>query len=508
MSMQPPPLLELRGISKAFPGVQALDDVSFAVQRGRVHALLGANGAGKSTLIKILVGALQRDAGEILLDGQPVALRNPQEAAHLGIACIFQDPALVPRLSAEQNIFLGQEIKRLGFIAKGLQRKRAAELLAPLAPHLSPGRPVGTLRTSERQLVALAKALLSGNRIVIMDEPSASMTDIETAALFSAIQQLRSSGVCVIYTSHRLEEVFQIADEVTVLRDGRHVRTCAIAEVNRSELVNLIVGRELRIEERRRDIDVGNEVLSVHELTRDGVFKNVTFSVRAGEIVALAGLVGAGRSEVARAILAADPVTSGTVSYPKRKKRVRQPSDAVKAGIMMIPEDRKKQGIIPKMAVGDNIMLSSITRYVNRVLGLIQAQKVQRAIKEHVRQLDIRPRGAEKRPIQTLSGGNQQKVLVARAIESEANLLIFDEPTAGVDIGTKAEIHRLIVDLAARGKGILLISSETEEVLTLADRILIMRGGRLIGELEGHAASSHDVLKHALGEQEQRSQPV
>ncbi|MFQ3567667.1 MAG: sugar ABC transporter ATP-binding protein [Aggregatilineales bacterium] len=496
------PLVEFHNISKAFPGVQALDSVSFSIKRGRVHALLGANGAGKSTFIKILAGAVPRDTGDVIFDGVPVEIHNPQDAARLGIASIFQEPALIPLFSAEQNIFLGQEkTNRWGLIRRQAQHHRAVELMRPLAPHIDVRQPVNTLRTSERQLVALAKALLAGDKLVIMDEPSASMTDVEIQALFSAIGQLRASGVSVIYISHRLEEVFHIADDVTVLRDGKHIHTGPVAGLTRHQLVSLIVGHEVRVEERRTTYEAGDEVLIVESLSRANVFTDISFRVRAGEIVALAGLVGSGRSEIARGVLGADPTDGGTVIYPRGRKRVKQPADAIRAGVVMIPEDRKNQGIIPKMTVGDNMMLSSIRRYIYQFLGLIQSKLVQSAIQKHVDQLQIRPQGAEKRQIQTLSGGNQQKVLVARAIESEAALMIFDEPTAGVDIATKSEIHKLIIRLAEAGKGILLISSETEEVLTLADRILIVRNGRLVGEIEGHSATSAHIMARALGEE-------
>jgi ribose transport system ATP-binding protein len=495
-------LLEIKNVYKAYPGVQALDDVSFSVARGEVHALLGANGAGKSTMIKILAGAVPRDSGEILIDGESVQLENPQVAARLGIACIFQEPALIPLLTVEQNIFLGKEItNQAGMISSSAQRKRARELLEPLAPYIKTGQQVIALRTSERQLVALARALLAGDKLVIMDEPSASMTEAELHALFAAIGRLKAEGVSVIYVTHRLEEVFQIADTVTVLRDGKHIHTGPINELTRPQLVNMIVGREVRVEARRRDIEIGRELLRVRGLTRDLVFEDISFDVRAGEVVALAGLVGAGRSEIMRAVLGADPYDSGTIQYPRDGVKVSSPARAVRASVVMIPEDRKNQGIIPQMSVADNLILSSIWRYVHKYVGLVQSSRVSRAIAENVRKLDIRPPGAENRAIETLSGGNQQKTLLARAMESGADLLILDEPTAGVDVGTKAEIYRWIVDLASEGRGILLISSEIEELLTLADRILVIRQGRLVGEINGQSATSHDIHRLALGEE-------
>jgi ABC-type sugar transport system ATPase subunit len=495
-----PPLLALQHISKAFPGVQALHDVSFAVERGEVHALLGANGAGKSTLIKILAGAVQRDAGEIEFDGLRVGTTDPHEAAGRGIAVLYQEPALVPHLSVSQNIFLGRErTGRLGLLRRAEQRRHAREILAAVADWIDPDAPVAALRASERQLVALAKSLLQAPKLMILDEPTASMTAREIRGLFAIIDRTRRSGAAIIYITHRLEEVYAIADRMTVLRDGRHVATARPADLPRADLVTLIAGRELRGEARPAAAVPGQPLLVAEGLSREGVFSDVSFTIRAGEIVALAGLVGAGRTEIARAILGADPLDRGTLRFPHGDGPVRDPAGGLKAGIAMVPEDRKRTGIVPQMSVADNLLMSSIGRYANRI-GLIDRVQARAAVARSVEGLDIRPRGSEQRPVETLSGGNQQKVVLGRAIASGAPVLVLDEPTAGVDVGAKAEIHRLITGLAARGHGILLISSETEEVLTLADRILVIREGRLARELEGHGASSLDVIRSALGE--------
>ena len=435
-----------------------------------------------------------------MFNGARAALSDPREAAELGIVCIFQEPALVPGLTAEQNIFLGREqTKRFGWIAANNQRDQALALLAEVAPQVSPTQKVRSLRTSERQLVALAKALLADAKLIIMDEPSASMTAQETELLFAAIARLRTKGTSIIYITHRLDEIFQVADSVTVLRDGRHIRTCPIDEVTRGELVNLIVGREVRVEERERETgEVGRCLLEVRNLTRRPAFADISFKVHAGEIVALTGLVGAGHAEIVRTICGADLPDGGTVIYPKPDGRISSPYDAVQAGVVMIPEDRKRQGIVPKMSVGRNIVMTSIDRYARPLSRLTDAQRVEAAVKRHVERLNIQPRGAEKRTLETLSGGNQQKVIIARGIEAEADVLIFDQPTAGVDVGAKTEIHQIICELANEGKGVLLISLEVEEVLSVADRILVIRDGRLVRELNGITASSHDVLQHAL----------
>ncbi len=505
MPVVEPNLLEVQKLSKAYPGVQALDSVSFTVARGEVHALLGANGAGKSTLIKILAGAVTKDAGEIRFDGHTVDGSDPHDAVARGIACVYQDPAVVPFLTVEENIFLGQEnTNRYGIIRRTEQKRQARALLGSIAPHLDPAQPVGALRTSERQLVALAKALRRDPKLLIMDEPSASMTDPEIQALFGIVRRLREAGTSVLYITHRLEEVFRIADRATVLRDGRHVVTSPLERLSRAQLIDTIAGREVRAEARRTEIRSGRPLLVVKNLRRGGVFAGVSFEVREGEVVALAGLVGAGRTEIARGIFKADAPDGGTIDYPTAGLRVSSPAEAVIAGVAMIPEDRKTQGTVPKMSVADNLMLSSIRRHASR-FGVIRTRDVRDTVARNVRQLEIRPPGAENRPIETLSGGNQQKVLLARAMESGASVLILDEPTAGVDVGAKAEIHRLILEIVAQGKGVLLISSEMEEVLALADRILVIREGRLVHELLGHTASSLDVLKSALGEKERRT---
>jgi ABC-type sugar transport system ATPase subunit len=495
------PLLEFRDLSKSYPGVQALDGVSFAVSHGEVHALLGANGAGKSTLIKILAGAVSRDAGEVLIEGRPIEAASPLEASEAGIACLYQEPALVPTLTVEQNIFLGHEIAGpFGRIDHMAQRKRVRELLAEIAPKLSPGRVVSTLRTSERQLVALAKALRGKARLLIMDEPSASMTDAEISALFAVIESLKKIGTSILYITHRLEEVYRIADRVTVLRDGLHVMTRPVSEVPRGELVTMIAGRELRAAERIASAGAGKPLLRVEGLSKAGQFSDISFEVRAGEVVALAGLVGAGRTEIARAVLHADASDGGRITFPRVGVKVASPAEAVEAGVAMIPEDRKGQGIVPRLSVADNLILSAVRSYGTKAFGYISRERIRTVVARNVWRFNIQPRGAEDRPIETLSGGNQQKVLLARAIESGAEILILDEPTAGVDVGAKSEIHLLIRDLVQVGKGVLLISSETEEVLALADRILIIREGRLVRELDGRAATSHDLAWSLLGE--------
>ena len=418
----------------------------------------------------------------------------------LGIACIFQEPALVPMLNVEQNIFLGREkVNKYGWINTVEQCGEIKILLDQIAPHVSPRQLIRDLRTSERHLVALIRALMFNPQLIIMDEPSASMTAQETERLFSAIQVLLEAKKSVLYVTHRLDEVFRIVNSITVLRDGRHVRTCLINEVTKPELVNLIAGREIRVEVRdAAEAAKGQCLLDVKNISRHGLFENISFNVHAGEIVALTGLVGAGQSEIVRAIFGADLLDSGLITYPNGKDSAASPYEAIKAGLVMVPEDRKIQGIIPRMSVSNNLMLSSIQRYTRPISGLIRSRQVEETVGYQFKQLNIQPPGAEGRALETLSGGNQQKVVIARGIESQASVIILDQPTAGVDVGAKAEIHRIIRELASKGKGILLISLEVEEVLLLANRILVIRDGKLVRELSGISASSLDVMKLAL----------
>lgn len=495
------PLVALQSISKSYPGVAALRDVSFDIGPSEVHALLGANGAGKSTLVKILSGAVPRDSGEIVFDGSPLNVASPHAALERGIACLYQEPALVPELTVEQNIFLGREIRRrFGVINRFDQGRRVAAVLDRIAPRLQPTQRVADLRTSERQLVALAKALTADARLVIMDEPSASMTDAEIEFLFGAIRDLKSAGKSVVYITHRLDEVLGITDIVTVLRDGKHITTGPTSAFDRGKLVELIAGSVIEKTDRAMRPPIGKPLLVARNLFRSGSFSEISFEVRAGEIVGLAGLVGAGRSEIARAILGADALEAGTVTYPSGTTVVSTPAEAVEAGVAMIPEDRKTQSVIPAMTVGDNILLSSAPHYSIAPLGIIRRKAANEIVARNFRRFSINPPGSEQRRIETLSGGNQQKAVLARAIESGAEVLLLDEPTAGVDVGAKAEIHRHIEKLAADGKGVLLISSETEELLALADRILVIHEGRLVREIEGHSTNSLELIQSVLGE--------
>jgi len=493
------PLLEMRHIRKQYPGVVALDGVNLAVHAGQVHALVGENGAGKSTLMKILAGAEQPDAGEVLLDGAPVRVTSPIQAMALGISIIYQEFNLVPTMSVEENIFLGREpVRGFGLVDRREMRRRATELLTSLDAQVDPAALVGTLSVAQQQMVEIAKAVSVEARVIAMDEPTATLTDHEIERLFALIRSLREQQVGIIYISHRLDEIDAIADQVTVLRDGRWVSSDAKAGLDRAEIIRRMVGREVTGQYPRRQCQPGAVVLEVEHLQRRGVLKDISFTVRAGEIVGLAGLVGAGRTEVARAIFGADPLDSGTVSIDGRPVRLRHPRDAVRAGIGLVTEDRKGQGLVLNMVVRENTTLANL-RAVSRG-GWIQRARENAFVQDYVGSLDIRTPSIEQ-AVRNLSGGNQQKVVLAKWLFTSARVLILDEPTRGIDVGAKAEIYELANRLAEQGVAVLLISSELEEVLGLSDRVLVMHEGHLAGELSAGEATPERVMRLATGEQ-------
>lgn len=487
------------GITKQFPGVLALNRVSMEVAQGEVHALVGENGAGKSTLIKILTGALPQDAGEIFIDGRRVEITDPHRAVQLGISAIFQEPSLVPSLSVEDNVLLGREPSgRLpALIDKRQLREQAQALLDQLGLKIDSTRRVGELSQAHQQLVAIAKALSVDARLIIMDEPSSALTAQELNYLFAVIRDLRAREISVIYVSHRLEEVFAIADTVSVLRDGQYIGTRSVASTTRDDLVHMIVGREVKTEIHPRRPPSDEVMLAVEGISRRGAFSDVTFVAHRGEVVALTGLVGSGRTDVVRALFGADPVDEGEIRILGQSWRPNSPQDAIRMGMSMVPEDRKEQGLIPRMSLKSNVTLSNLLDYCRWALvdeGDEKAQALQ-----HVNRLRIVPPDLQ-RPVMYLSGGNQQKVLLAKALETKAEIVILDEPTAGIDIGAKAEIRAIISELADRGCTILLISSEVPEVLMLADRVLVMHEGRLVGTLRRDEVSAELILRLAMGE--------
>jgi ABC-type sugar transport system ATPase subunit len=491
-----PPLLEMRGIVKSFPGVQALRGVNFSLNAGEVLALLGENGAGKSTLMKVLGGAVRADAGAIVIDGVVQHFASPQDSRRAGVAVIYQEFNLVPGLTAGENIFLGQEPTRAGFIAQSEERRRAAELFQRLGVDVDLDTPCRRLTTAQQQLVEIAKALAFQARIIVMDEPSAALTQHEVDRLFAIIGELKRQGIGIVYISHRLDEIFTVADRVTVLRDGANVGERPIVQVSRHELIELMVGRELSDEFPPRSTTIGAPRLEVRGLRRGRAVRDVSLSVRRGEILALTGLVGAGRTETARLIFGADRREAGEIRLDGRVLAIRSPRDAIAAGIGLLTEDRKLQGLVLGHSVRENFGLPNLN-WLTRG-GFVQLRRERDEFSRYTTTLRIKASSSEQRA-GTLSGGNQQKVVLAKWLARNCDVLIFDEPTRGIDVGAKYEIYLLMNELAAQGKAILMISSELPEVLGMADRILVLHEGRVTGEIaDPRSATQEQIMKLAI----------
>lgn len=491
-------ILEMKDITKRFPGVTALDGVCLSVRRGEVHGLVGENGAGKSTLMKILAGAQPMDSGEILVDGTPARIRSPQDAQSHGISMIHQEFNLVPRLSVAENIFLGRLPRwgRLGRVDWRVLNAEAAQALGRIGVEMDVRRPVGELSIAQRQMVEIAKALTVNAQILVMDEPSATLTDHELEALFRLIRQLRREGIAVIYISHRLEELFNIGDRVTVMRDGAWIGTHFLCDLDRDDIIRMMVGRELAEEYPVNPRPRGPECLRVEGLTRRGAFRDVSFTLHAGEILGLTGLVGSGRTEVARAVFGADRAHAGRVLVDGAPVRIRSPKDAIARGIALLTEDRKGQGLVLNQTVRENITASNL-----KALGpgpFLWPRREKAAATRLSAELQVKTPSIEQ-AARNLSGGNQQKVVLAKWLFTKARIFLFDEPTRGIDVGAKAEIYRLIDRLAAEGAGILVISSELPEILGVCDRILVMHEGRISGELPGKGATQEAIMRLATG---------
>ena len=492
-------VLEMCDITKRFPGVLALDKAQLQLRPGEVHCLLGENGAGKSTMMKILAGAQQKDDGAILLDGQEVQITSPHHAQQLGISMIYQEFNLSPYLSIAENIFLGREprIGRSPFIDWRRMYADAREILSRIRVDLDVKRPVNELSVAQQQMVEIAKALSVNAKIIVMDEPSATLTDHELVALFELIKNLRRQGIGIIYISHRLEEVFEIGSRVTVMRDGQHVGTHDCCDLKREDIIRMMVGRELKDEFPKEVFPLGKEKLRVEGLTRAGAFRDVSFTLHTGEIVGLTGLVGAGRTEVARAIFGADRITAGKLFLDGKEITVTSPRDAIAQGIGLLTEDRKNQGLVLGMTVRENTTLANLASLVK---GPFIDRRQERAIAEgYVKELHIKTPGIEQ-TAQNLSGGNQQKVVLAKWLYTQSRVLIFDEPTRGIDVGAKVEIYKLMNELVRQGVAVLMISSELPEVLGMCDRILVMHEGKLSGELPRAQASQEAIMRLATGE--------
>jgi ABC-type sugar transport system ATPase subunit len=491
------PLLRMTNVSKSFPGVHALKGIDLDLHRGEVLALLGENGAGKSTLIKILGGAQAPDTGEILIDGSPQSIANPLDAQRAGIGMIYQEFNLVPELSARENIFLGQEGGGVRWLPLRAERQRTLELFDRIGVPVDPEARCGDLTVAQQQVVEIAKALLTDARIIVMDEPSATLTLKEVERLFSIIRELKSQGIGVIYISHRLDEIFEIADRVMVMRDGQHVDTRTIGESTREAMIELMVGRTLENEFPKQAAEIGEPRLAVRDLCRGRSVQSVSFEVRRGEIVGLTGLVGAGRTETARLIFGADRRERGTIELDGVPLRLTNPRDAIAAGICLLTEDRKSQGLVLGQTVRENFGLPNLAGFSR--WGFLDQRREGNALAGYIESLQIKVTGPEQR-VGTLSGGNQQKVVLAKWLERNADVIIFDEPTRGIDVGAKYEIYLLMNRLAAAGKAILMISSELLEVIGMSDRILVMHEGCLKGEITDVANTNQQaIMQMAVG---------
>jgi len=498
-------ILRMEGISKSFPGVQALHNVDFDVQEGEVLGLVGENGAGKSTLMKILSGAYRKDTGRIFLNGQETEIESPHHAQQLGIAIIYQEFNLTPNQTAAANVFIAREPRRLqlgrfiSFVDRRRMEREAQEHLDRVGARVPATALVRDLSVAEQQMVEVAKALAVDARVIIMDEPTSALGEDEVEKLFQIIATLKQQGIAVVFITHRLEEVFRVADRVMVLRDGRRVGCMPIAEVTPERVIHLMVGRELRDMFSKEEAQIGPPLLEVRGLTRRGVVEDVSFTLRRGEILGFAGLVGAGRTETARLLFGADPRDAGEIYVDGKPVKINSPMDAVMAGIGLVPEDRGNQGLVLSLPVLQNIVLPTLDRHTG-VWVWMDRRRLRATAREYVDKLDIRTPHLEQKAM-FLSGGNQQKTVVAKWLASQPRVLIMDEPTRGIDVGAKAEVHALMSRLAQAGVGIIMISSELPEILGMSDRILVMAEGKVAAILDREEATQESIMAYASGEE-------
>ena len=491
-------LLSLTGVSKEFPGVKALNNVHFDLNKGEVHAIVGENGAGKSTLMKILSGIYKKDTGDIVYLGNNVNVKSPLEAQKLGISIIHQELNLMPDLTVAQNIFIGRESRRKGrlFLDDRKLNKAAKALLEELDLVLDPKQKVGELTIAKQQMVEIAKAVSYRGEVIIMDEPTSSLTPSETDALFKIIRALKASGKGVVYISHRLEELSKITDRITVIRDGEYVKTLNTPDTSIPEVISLMVGRKVDQDQRPDVRAMSTEVvLKVEGISDSRLLKNVSFELRKGEILGFAGLMGAGRTELARALIGADPKTSGKIFLRGKEVKIKSPSDAVKSGIGYLSEDRKKYGLLLIQNVTFNVILSSIPSFSNK-FGFLKTKPAGAITRDAIKQLSIRT-PSENQYLKNLSGGNQQKVVISKWLTRDCDILIFDEPTRGIDVGAKDEIYKLLAKLASEGKSIIMISSELPEILRMSDRIAVMCEGQLTGIIDNKDADQNKIMQLA-----------
>ena len=510
MTQQETPILEVREVTKRFPGVVALDEVSFELRAGEVHALVGENGAGKSTLIKVITGVYPPDGGRVFLDGEEASFASPREAQEVGISTIYQETSLIPLRSVAQNVFLGREPRtRFGLTDKARMNREAAELLERYGIEADVTAPVRSLGIGVQQMVAIAKAISLEARVVIMDEPTSSLEAHEVETLFRVIRQLREDSVGVVYVSHRLEELYEICERVTVLRDGKVVYVGDLAELPRLELIAKMLGREVPEVEQRtaaheaREARAGEPLLEAQNLTAHHAPRGVSIDVRRGEVVGLAGLLGSGRTETAKAIFGAQPLDSGTVEVDGKDVNPDSPGEAIKSGLAFLPEDRKAEGIIPDLSVRENIIAAALPRLSRG--GFVSQKEQDEIVERFMTRLDIKASGPDQ-PVGELSGGNQQKVMLARWLCMEPKVLILDEPTQGIDVGAKTEVQQLIAELADGGLGVVMIDSEPEEIIEGSDRVVVLRDGAVVGTLSGDELNEQNLVRAIAGSE--TSQPT
>ncbi|MBP3826040.1 MAG: sugar ABC transporter ATP-binding protein [Butyrivibrio sp.] len=488
-------ILELKGITKIFPGVKALNNVQFQLKPGEVHALMGENGAGKSTFIKVITGVHKAEEGEMYLDGQKVDFKGPRDAQAAGIAAVYQHATSYPHLTVAENIFMGHEIVKGGRIQWGEMNRRANELLKRMNAEFDSTAEMGTLSVAEQQMVEIAKCLSTNARIIIFDEPTASLTRSESEELYRIIDQLKADGVSIIFISHRFEDMYRVASRVTVFRDSQYIGTYDVNGITNADLIKAMVGREITDLFPKPEVKIGKEMLRVENLSRTGFYKDVSFEVHAGEIVGMTGLVGAGRTEVVESICGITHADEGKVYLEGNEIHVKKPSDAMELGIILLPEDRQKEGLIMSWGLGRNVTLPTISKYAHA--GLNDEKKERELSKDLLEEVDTKAVDIFQ-PASSLSGGNQQKVVVAKALSQEMKVVIMDEPTKGVDVGAKAEIYSIMGDLALKGYAIILISSEMPEILGMSDRIIVMCNGRKTGELMRDEATQEGILELAM----------
>jgi ribose transport system ATP-binding protein len=491
--------LRLEGISKSFPGVKALNNVHLNVRKGEVHGLVGENGAGKSTLMKILSGAYGKDKGEIYWQGQKVEINKPKDSESLGIAIIYQEFNLVPQLSISENIWLGREPlanKTLHLIDWNEMHKKSSQMLQELNLEIDPTRPVAGLGVASQQMIEIAKALSLNAKLLIMDEPTSALSKNEIDQLFSVIRKLKAKGVSVIYISHHLDEVYEICDRGTVLRDGNYIATIDPKETTKDQLIQLMVGRTLDQQYPKIKTKRGKELLRVENLNQKNILKDINFSAYAGEILGISGLVGAGRTELVKAVFGVDPIDSGKIFVGGNEIKIKSPQSAIQAGMGLLPEDRKYEGLVLKLSVKQNVSMASLDKFKRHGMLQLKIEKIK--VMDFIDKLRILTPSIEKE-VQNLSGGNQQKVVLAKWLASQSQILIFDEPTRGIDVGAKVEVYNLMNELVKNGVAVIMVSSEMPELLGMSDRILVMQQGRLMCEFNCEEATQEKILSAAMG---------